>query len=452
MAALPDLQGNRMEEHGRRTIMCSVFFLDIVEYAKKPVAEQIALKDRFNGYLSAAIRDVPVADRIILDTGDGAAINFLGDIDDALKAALSLREKLLTETAGQGSRLLVRMGINLGPVRLVRDSNGQPSIVGDGMNVAQRIMGFADAAQILVSRSFYDAVSRLSPQYAGMFHYQGSRTDKHVREHEVYAIGYPGDVTTYRGVIASSLPSSSGSLLARWIWRARGWLRFAASRTDDWLENALNHYQRSGSIQRGLYVGIMIIVPLLLIAIVVNLARREELPVSAPVKMERQVAAVHAASSVLPVVAVRESQDAGISGVPMPQAQGKAKPRSRKDAAGRNLAVPREGEEGHAKTAEPSVNKVAPEPAVAAVPTATSVTTTSDDSNARVVVSCREGTEVFVDGDRKGRIEARPLNIILSPGEHTVIVSHTIGGIYTQKVDLSAGKMVHIKPSFCDQH
>ena len=24
-----------------------------------------------------------------------------------------------------------------------------------------------------------------------MFHYQGSRTDKHVREHEVYAIGYP---------------------------------------------------------------------------------------------------------------------------------------------------------------------------------------------------------------------------------------------------------------------
>lgn len=28
-----------------------------------------------------------------------------------------------------------------------------------------------------------------------MFHYQGSRTDKHVREHEVYAIGYPGEFT-----------------------------------------------------------------------------------------------------------------------------------------------------------------------------------------------------------------------------------------------------------------
>jgi class 3 adenylate cyclase len=188
-----------MEERGNKTIMCSVLFLDIVEYSKKSVAGQISLKDRFNSYLSEAIRDVPMTDRIILDTGDGAAINFLGDVEDALKAALSLRESLLNEAPDVDPPLLVRMGINLGPVRLVRDINGQPNIVGDGINVAQRVMGFADVAQILVSRSYYDAVSRLSPQYAGMFHYQGSRTDKHVREHEVYAIGYPGDKTTRRG-------------------------------------------------------------------------------------------------------------------------------------------------------------------------------------------------------------------------------------------------------------
>src|SRR5574340_670147 len=182
-----------MEEHGGKTIMCSVLFLDIVEYSKKSVAGQISLKDRFNSYLSAAISNVPISDRIILDTGDGAAINFLGDVEDALKAALSLRESMLNEDPDIDPPLLVRMGINLGPVRLVRDINGQPNIVGDGINVAQRVMGFAEAGQILVSRSYYDAVSRLSPQYAGMFHYQGSRTDKHVREHEVYAIGYPGD-------------------------------------------------------------------------------------------------------------------------------------------------------------------------------------------------------------------------------------------------------------------
>ncbi|HEX5364981.1 MAG TPA: adenylate/guanylate cyclase domain-containing protein, partial [Gallionella sp.] len=140
-----------MEERGNKTIMCSVFFLDIVGYSKKSVSGQISLKDRFNAYLSEAIQGVPLADRIILDTGDGAAINFLGDVEDALKAALSLRENLLKEDVNSENPLLIRMGINLGPVRLVRDINGQPNIVGDGINVAQRVMGFADSGQVLVS-------------------------------------------------------------------------------------------------------------------------------------------------------------------------------------------------------------------------------------------------------------------------------------------------------------
>ena len=204
-----------MEERGNQTVMCSVFFLDIVEYSRKSVTGQISLKDRLNNYLSAAIRDVPITDRIILDTGDGAAINFLGDVEDALKAALSLRESLLNEDPDVDHPLLVRMGINLGPVRLVRDINGQPNIVGDGINVAQRVMSFSDASQIPVSRSYYDAVSRVSPQYEGMFHYQGSRTDKHVREHEVYAIGYPGDKTTQRGTSKPVVAQHAVSPLAR---------------------------------------------------------------------------------------------------------------------------------------------------------------------------------------------------------------------------------------------
>ena len=184
-----------MEERDNKTIICSVLFLDIVEYSQKAVSGQISLKEGFNVFLSTALNDIPVADRIILDTGDGAAISFIGDIEDALKVGLSMRKSLLTAGVLMDTPLLVRMGINLGPVRLVKDINNQPNIVGDGINVAQRVMGFADVGQLLVSRSYYDAVSRISQEYAGMFHYQGSRTDKHVREHEVYAIGYPGEFT-----------------------------------------------------------------------------------------------------------------------------------------------------------------------------------------------------------------------------------------------------------------
>ena len=182
-----------MEERGVKTIVCSVLFLDIVEYSKKSVSGQIALKEAFNAFLLIAIGDVPVDDRIILDTGDGAVISFLGDVEDALKAALVMRDSLLNSGAFMDPPLLVRMGVNLGPVRLVKDINGLPNIVGDGINVAQRVMTFSAPGQILVSQSYYDAVSRLSQEYAGMFHYQGARTDKHVREHEVYAIGYPGE-------------------------------------------------------------------------------------------------------------------------------------------------------------------------------------------------------------------------------------------------------------------
>ena len=169
---------------GNRTFICSVAFIDIVEYSKKSVAEQLQVKEQLNALLARALDGVPAKDRIILDTGDGAAISFLGDPEEALFLGITLRDALRID----GS-LRLRTGINLGPVRLVRDINGQPNIIGDGINVAQRIMSFAGINQVFVSRSYYEVVSALSPDYALLFAFEGSRTDKHVREHEVYALG-----------------------------------------------------------------------------------------------------------------------------------------------------------------------------------------------------------------------------------------------------------------------
>src|SRR6266516_7644780 len=169
------LRRTKMAEHTNRTFICSVLFLDIVEYSQRSVAEQIALKERFNAVLTEAIAGVATDDRIILDTGDGAAVSFLGDPEDALFAGMSLRDAVpgQQELASGGPRLQVRVGVNLGPVRLVKDINGQPNIIGDGINVAQRVMSFAEPGQILVSRSYYDVMARLSEDYAKLFHYEG---------------------------------------------------------------------------------------------------------------------------------------------------------------------------------------------------------------------------------------------------------------------------------------
>jgi len=178
-----------MAEHTNRTLLCSVLFLDIVGYTQYTVAEQIALKERFNAVLTDAIAGVATDDRIILDTGDGAAVSFLGDPEDTLFVGMSLRDAVASlEATGGSPQLKIRVGVNLGPVRLVKDINGQPNIIGDGINVAQRVMSFAEPGQILVSRSYYDVMARLSEDYAKLFHYEGAKTDKHVREHEVYAI------------------------------------------------------------------------------------------------------------------------------------------------------------------------------------------------------------------------------------------------------------------------
>ncbi len=171
--------------------MCTVLFLDIVEYSKKLVADQLKIKHQFNACISAAIQDIAANDRIILDTGDGVAVNFLGDPEDALFVAMNLSQAFASTPEGE-PRVEVRIGINLGPVRLVRDINGQPNIIGDGINVAERVMSFARPGQVLVSRSYFEVVTRISEDYARLFAYQGSRTDKHVREHEIYEVASAG--------------------------------------------------------------------------------------------------------------------------------------------------------------------------------------------------------------------------------------------------------------------
>ena len=191
-------------DQGNRTFIGSVVFVDIVGYSKTSVSEQLALKDRFQSLLADSLKDIGPEQRIILDTGDGAAMSFLGDPEDALFVSMHMRDFLqrtyaslgLPENAAQEDidigpqgDLSVRIGINLGPVKLLRDINGHPNIVGDGINVAQRIMSFARPGQIVVSRSYFDVVSVISDEYAKLFKYEGSRTDKHVREHEIYVVG-----------------------------------------------------------------------------------------------------------------------------------------------------------------------------------------------------------------------------------------------------------------------
>src|ERR1700733_10691445 len=91
-----------------RTWLCSVLFMDIASYSSQSVELQMTWKKRFNHYLAEAIQDVAERDRVILDTGDGAAVCFLGAPEAAMFAALELWHSLLLDEREQDPQLRVR--------------------------------------------------------------------------------------------------------------------------------------------------------------------------------------------------------------------------------------------------------------------------------------------------------------------------------------------------------
>ena len=189
--------GRRSSGEGRpeRTWVCSVATVDIVRYFDQPVDLQAQWKERFNGHLARSMQEVPEPDRVILDSGGGVAVCFLGDPDGAMSCALGLLGAVVGEESARPDGMRVRIGIHLGAVKLVKDINGNLNALGDGLHVAQRMMAFAGENQILASRSFHDVASCLSEAYRPLFTMGGVRRDEQMREHAVYELRLPKPVS-----------------------------------------------------------------------------------------------------------------------------------------------------------------------------------------------------------------------------------------------------------------
>jgi len=175
-------------KRSNRTWLCTVLFMDIVDYSKLPVEQQMLVKQSFSMTVSDSLRGLPEEDCIKLDTGDGLALCYLGAPEDVLYVGVGMRDNFNDVNSICKTCFTVRMGINLGPIKIFEDINGQRNTIGDGINVAQRIMSFAQPNQLLVSRAYFDVVSCLSDDLKKMFSYTGVHNDKHVREHAVYEV------------------------------------------------------------------------------------------------------------------------------------------------------------------------------------------------------------------------------------------------------------------------
>ena len=395
-----------MEESSKKTIVCSVLFLDIAEYSKKSVSEQILLKDGFNAFLSTAILEVPIDDRIILDTGSGAIISFLGNVEVALKAALIMRASLLGAGTRMEPPLLVHMGINLGPVRLVKDANDLPNIVGDGINVAQRVMGFSDPGQILVSRSYYEAVSSRSQAYAGMFHYEGPRTDKHVREHHIYAIGYPGEFTATLQHMALAAKGTVTTRLDRLLSDAQYYTRIAELRLIAWARLAFTLYHTASFKRRAVYLAALMIP----IALLILLAFKGMQDPIAP--------ALSVAETPTNIVTPTQLTEASTPNLP-------AKEEAKK--------LPTKQENVRTKSAR--------------VRTLEETTAINTGAPARVNLAVSPWGEIYLDGRIQG-VSPPLTELEVMPGTHEIEIRNTTFPPYSRVIRAKAGGVIKIQHKF----
>ena len=182
-----------MNDISNKAWVCAIVHLEIIDFSKKTDSEQAEIKNQLNNLINHAVIDIAHNNRAILNVADGAVIACIGALEDALEDALlislTIRDEILENNSLSSTPFYVRFGINLGAAQVSSDVNGKPSIVGESIDEAQRIMSFAKPNQILVSRPYYEMTSKLSQETSQMFEYH----DMHANEQDINAVRVPKD-------------------------------------------------------------------------------------------------------------------------------------------------------------------------------------------------------------------------------------------------------------------
>jgi class 3 adenylate cyclase len=130
-------------------VMAHILFMDMVGFTRLPMEKQrVYVKElQTTVFSTSAFQEADAAGQVIVrPTGDGMALAFLQNLLLPAQVARTVSE----EIRGRQD-LKVRMGLHSGHVFLIRDANGSPDIIGEGINTAQRVMDCGDVGHILLS-------------------------------------------------------------------------------------------------------------------------------------------------------------------------------------------------------------------------------------------------------------------------------------------------------------
>lgn len=119
-----------------------------------------------------AFQKTPLDEKLILPTGDGVAIGFLHGIENPLKLAIELQQRLkkYNENVIYTEKIFLRIGCNAGEVFLVRDVADKVNLWGPGIIMARRVMDIGDSDHILLTSDMAESLFSLDDEYKKTVH------------------------------------------------------------------------------------------------------------------------------------------------------------------------------------------------------------------------------------------------------------------------------------------
>jgi len=170
------------------------FFTDIVAGSnptiptKNQVKKIIVLNELILRTETFSKRD-PIS-TVALPTGDGYAIGFSDSPEKPIHLAMELHKALNRYNISQRGheKLLIRVGIDMGPVYVIKDINNMDNVWGPGIILTRRVMDLAGDMNIFASARIADDVLKLSAEYKKMLHPIGNYSIKHGEELQLFNI------------------------------------------------------------------------------------------------------------------------------------------------------------------------------------------------------------------------------------------------------------------------
>jgi hypothetical protein len=126
---------------------------------------------------------------LVLPTGDGMAIGFSDSPEKPLRLALEVHKNLSRYNnlkRIEKEKLLIRIGIDTGPVYMIKDLNGKENVWGPGIIMARRVMDLAREMNIIASARIANDIRTLRPEYRSILHPIGDYSIKHGEKILIY--------------------------------------------------------------------------------------------------------------------------------------------------------------------------------------------------------------------------------------------------------------------------